>query len=329
MTTKQPPVSVNRNGQLELDLTRLAKWDASVGRVRDCILEWMISSHDFSPYIGRGLPEAVRAMTCTQLEVEAISHSAREAALCGRLFDFGHLPNEVIKEGAKRGGKLWDQHALGMPFAEPWVLYHTWEGGTAVYLVGERSEGVVEVCEFQPFAVDGTGIRTLVVGDRAQFRRSDGDGYHASVVPFQMRFFDGLPPELNLGTTPEAAAASNCGDPVWAALLILNTRNVGRETIHADAKLQKARARSGKPPIPPHERIDSLPYVTAVTMRGTARERVDHGGHHASPVPHVRRGHVRTYESGKRSWIADTLVNVDEATRGNFLRSRSHYEVKP
>ncbi|HEY2617480.1 MAG TPA: hypothetical protein VGI78_09105, partial [Acetobacteraceae bacterium] len=155
--------------------------------------------------------------------------------------------------------------------------------------------------------------------------------YHALPAPYALRFITDqvARAQINDGGTPGSAAAANVGDPLMTALLILNTRGVERETIAASEKLQKARRKSGKLPIPSYQRVNAAPYVTAIQMRGKARARgEDQGGTHASPVPHLRIGHPRTYADGHVTFIRDTLVNVEASQRAEFLRTRSHYTVK-
>lgn len=74
------------------------------------------------------------------------------------------------------------------------------------------------------------------------------------------------------------------------------------ETIAANPKLNEARARRNKPPMPPYRQVDSASYVTAVTQR------IEHvkkpaTGTHASLIMHVRQGHWRHYQTGEKSFI--------------------------
>ena len=74
------------------------------------------------------------------------------------------------------------------------------------------------------------------------------------------------------------------------------------ETIAANPKLNEARARRNKPPMPPYRQVDSASYVTAVMQR------IEHvkkpaTGTHASPIMHVRQGHCRHYQTGEKSFI--------------------------
>ena len=110
-------------------------------------------------------------------------------------------------------------------------------------------------------------------------------------------------------------------------LMILNTRNMPRNKVVASEKLNGSCVKRGKPIIPPYDRIDSSPYVTAILSR---QDRVAgaKGGTHASPMMHIRRGHIRNYASGERRFISDTLVNATEDMRKQFVSQRSHYVVK-
>jgi hypothetical protein len=132
----------------------------------------------------------------------------------------------------------------------------------------------------------------------------------------------------NNGQSPQQAASCNIGDPIICCLMILATRGVERETIRPSEKLQRARMKNRKPPIPNYDRVNSEPYVTAVLARGHRERSEGLGGHHASPQFHIRMGHPRSYATGKSIWIADTLVNATDEQRAGFKANRSHYEVR-
>jgi hypothetical protein len=227
-----------------------------------------------------------------------------------------------------------------MPFGEPYLLLHKWEGQLkgrpqiALYLVNplepETPCGDFEIVDLQPIMINGNKI--FLYGDRATFFAKEAardKNYACSVVPSVWRIMPGNE-AMNNGNRPENAAASNVLDPIMTMLLILNTRNVKRETIRVADKLNKSRVRSGKPMIPPYDVVNAAPYVTAILAAGTAMASRDaaKGGTHASPIPHIRQGHMRHYPSGRRTFIAETLVNVAPEAREGFLSKRSHYEVK-
>jgi len=119
----------------------------------------------------------------------------------------------------------------------------------------------------------------------------------------------------------------NVVDPVMTALAILNTKGIVNETIRASDKLNSARRKAGKSIIPPYRKVNSSGYVTALLAR-QERKGEGKGGTHASPITHIRMGHLRNYKSGEVSFVRDTIVNASEEARLNFKSTRSHYIVK-
>lgn len=329
----------------EMSVADIEPWVGTVAQVREAVLSWRVTGPGFL----QGIPESDQ-FSPTQKEVESTADMTREAFLAGRVIDFGLWPNEVIKEGGRRGGTLYKQSAIGHPFRDPWVLIHSWPGiqddpkwktldrpRLCVYLVNlleqkQPAGGDFEIIELELMSIKGEN--TLTIGDRALLTpdHSNSDPTHdCYICPSVWRFIPQVAETLNLGQSPDAAAAGNVLDPIMTALLMLNTTGVGRETIHADAKLNKARLKSGKTPIPPYDVVDTRMYVTALQMRRSGHKGESQGGHHASPIPHLRRGFLRTYPSGVTSLIKDTLVRVSPEARAEFLRNqqRSHYAAKP
>jgi hypothetical protein len=321
---------------LPIDKNNFGAWNPNAAQARSAFLQHLVV---WSPMVENLADLNSRArlfiMSSRDIEhTEKITHAAVEAS---RLIDFGYLPNAVIKHGGKRGGPLWQRGAIHSPFREPWVFMHTWDatlgGLTAVYLVNPSSDAAIEVCELQPFRVGGKGV--FMIGDRVLFDRSKPAAgkamYHAIASPNIVRFDDDprVKDMVNNGGSPEAAAAGNVGDPTMTAMLILSTRNVERATVRADEKLQRSRLKHGKPLIPNYDVVNSAPYVTAIQARGLRRENRSEslGGHHRSPIPHIRMGHPREYASGKSIFIADTLVNVPPELRQGFKGQRSHYRA--
>jgi hypothetical protein len=82
-------------------------------------------------------------------------------------------------------------------------------------------------------------------------------------------------------------------------LSALHCCNVKQEEHHPDAKLNKARAKRGKAPL--------FSYWT-LQLDGKTERGNDHGGTHASPRVHLRRGHPRQYTPGKWTWVQPHAV---------------------
>jgi hypothetical protein len=68
-----------------------------------------------------------------------------------------------------------------------------------------------------------------------------------------------------------------------------------------DAELARQRRIRGKRPLYTYK---------VITITGKRRvSEVGKGGTHASPVAHLRRGHWRTYKSGRKSWVRAAMIN--------------------
>ena len=316
----------------EVDLRSMRPWDPTVPQVRETILAKQIVGPDLTS-LPMALPGA-KEFAPSQREVELMNELSFDAITQGRLIDFGMLPNELMKFGGNRGGPLWNMGGFGQPFSDPWLLYHTWERGACLYLVNPKDNGNLEVCEFQPATIADDKI--LMIADRGLFIRQPekelaANKYHCAVAPAVIRFLQRPPgfDDINNGGAPGNAAAGNIGDPVMCALMILNTRNVPRETVAVGERLNRARRKSGKLPIPPFDRVLTAEYVTAIMTRGARSARSeDRGGSHASPIPHLRLGHPRQYATGRSIFIRDTLVNVPPEQRAAFKSQRTHYTVE-
>jgi hypothetical protein len=113
-------------------------------------------------------------------------------------------------------------------------------------------------------------------------------------------------------------------------LLLLATDGVAVDRIPAPDKLNKHRTKAGKPAIPAHWHVHTGPYVTALTHRDQ-RHKNAQGGHHASPVPHLRRGHRRilsAYHGGQTIWVRDAVVNIKDGKELPAGMGRSFYQQK-
>jgi hypothetical protein len=90
--------------------------------------------------------------------------------------------------------------------------------------------------------------------------------------------------------------------------------------VSPDPKLIRAREKRGRVPIPSHDVVKSEPYVTALLARQGPKM-------HASPITHLRMGHIRNLPLGKKTFIRDALVNGTDEAKAAFASTRSHYFV--
>jgi hypothetical protein len=302
--------------------------------VRECVMNGMFTS-------GPGLEGDTVKFMPTNAELDTIAEMALGAINSGQFIDFGYWPNRFIITASNRGGNLYQESAIGHPFSTPWMFMHTWSDpemneyakdkfktwkdmSASAYLVNPflNERNTTLGCDFEIMELTGIKVKNnilLALGDRAilmpTIEPPPGYKYTAD---------EEWEYATNKGRNRFAAAASNVLDPAMTGLLLLNSRGVTQDRIEVGSKLNKARIKSGKYPIPPYTRVNCTTYITAML-----REKKEHqGGTHASPVPHIRKGHWRKYRTGEKSFIMDTLVNTTEEQREMFKSTRSHYSFR-
>jgi hypothetical protein len=266
-----------------------------------------------------------------QSEFLATTNEAFVGAIAsGRLICVGHLPNEAIKTLGGQGAQLFGHGHIKHPFAAPYCIFHTWEQGGSILLVDpfdfhvqsrERlPEGTFLVVEAQPVMVAGEPSLLLAAGAFATLDpvscRYGGEIILSGI--YQGNGMDGL--KLSLELLPSML------DPTMAALLLLNTDGIEATQWQPGEKLNRARVKNGNAPLPPHWEVNTGPYITALLARRQRGPRsASQGGHHASPIPHIRRGHVRHLDEVRTTWVHDCLINL---TDPDAPVARSFYSLR-
>ena len=289
----------------EIEAGDIKTFSMTPERLREIALHHMVTS-------GPGLDQNYMP---TSAELTVISDMLYTAVIRGQVIDFGHWPNEMIKATAKRAGPLYIADGLAHPFSSPYVIMHSWDipkydwvtmnlSGSSVYLINPFPQSNATTCiDFEALEFEGLlahGSQCVGVMDRVAFHAKQSQqtgGYSVNVTPFAMRYHEKLnDPHVKeilhqSGETIYEGAVSNVLDPLMTGLMILNTRNMPRNKVVASEKLNRSRVKRGKPMIPPYDRIDSSPYVTAILAR---QERVSgsHGGTACQPYDaHKTRAH--------------------------------------
>lgn len=145
-------------------------------------------------------------------------------------------------------------------------------------------------------------------------------GFGFILLPFMPELFDGYFEDI---ADPAAVAAQDVFDEVLnvaATLAALSCSNARIEHVAPPEKLNKKRAKSGKPP------LRGYAYVTISPFRSDGKPRSAGGivEDRRSPREHLRRGHIRRYQSGKNVWIQATVVNP-----GQKEKVRQTYLISP
>ena len=121
----------------------------------------------------------------------------------------------------------------------------------------------------------------------------------------------------------DAAGSYDFDAPYVILSLIADSRSPVTR-VEADNKLNKARVKRGKAPIPPYWRIEP-PKPTVLVPGAAPQPATAKGGTHASPRPHDRRGHPRNLKSGHTVWVRDCKIN---ALIPHLTCDRSFYEIR-
>lgn len=221
-----------------------------------------------------------------------------EAVADGRMIDFGFLPNELMKEISQTTRDLYESNQLEHPYEE-WLACARWEGGSCGYLFMTTSgfPGCVYCLEL--YGVDIPRLGGCILLYDAVGLETEGDSTTIHPTEFVVQQTD---EELK-------ARGANSLDPLVTMLRILADASVPIIDHPAPVRLNKARARAGKPPIPAHTEVKTGDYVSSYKSAKSSRVRVSKGGHHSSPIAHNRRHHLRRLASGKVVPVRETKVN--------------------
>jgi hypothetical protein len=110
------------------------------------------------------------------------------------------------------------------------------------------------------------------------------------------------------------------------ALMMMNTKWVTTEKLQVSDKLNNARRKSGKEPLPDMLNVLGAEYVTVINGMHRAGSRDEPVGTHASPVAHLRRAHIRRLPL-RDVMVRETRVNM--RADGPVDNNRSHYVIRP
>lgn len=276
---------------------------------------------------------------------EAAYWRAFSSAIAGaQVFDYGEISEPLFRKEAIGGGDLLGEGLLRPPY-EAVVCHYTLTEIPAQpdlsLLKGDRAR----------YATAIAGPITMPMPRL----KAEGDLYHYLVTDFIK-----LPPEAAavLGVAKQhhdtclwfcaGAAVIHClpgnywtgrlehnpvehiapneahhllgslADGISALSMILCTKGIRLRREEPPAKLNKKRVKHGKPPLTLVTHVDARAYFEAAAN-------TDKGGTHASPIPHLRRGHIRQYRDGHKTWVKPMFINCRSLDE---IRPRDHYAIK-
>lgn len=234
--------------------------------------------------------------------------AATQAIQSGRVFDFGKILFDVFLAERDRSCDLVSNQYVKVPFTDPFICH--------VQVTFNESELSLSFVAFQTsndelFVCPMTGrrsgnIQLLEVMSTAEIKFTNSQ-IMFTITPTITEFKRAENMEDGHNKVGLELGNQICNF-FFVLVTILATDNVPIERETPSPKLQAARRKAGKPPIPSHFTVRTEGYVTALTKK-PAR----HGsptGTHASPIMHLRRGHLRRLPAGTTTWVRDCLVNA-------------------
>jgi len=236
-------------------------------------------------------------------DVNYLRTAIHDTVAAGRMIDFGFIPNAVIKSESLATRHMFEAGELAHPF-EHWLGITSWEGGCNGYLVVPHP-----IKPYDTLVVELYGVSMPHVGDALLIYdmvsiQTNGIG-DTRVSPAYMRY-----PKGHAETVQEQRnRGSNSLDPLVTMLRLLADASVPITHVASPEKLNKARARRGKPPIPAHHVVCTKDYISQIHAAKHRLTQGDGTGRHASPAAHWRRGHMRHLSSGKLVLVRASKVN--------------------
>lgn len=136
---------------------------------------------------------------------------------------------------------------------------------------------------------------------------------HLAVLPLGKAAYESYP----IAERP-TRAARDVADEALAVCHLMTALSLdkGRHvTLPAPEKLNRKRAKKGRPPLYEYKMLDIVADVMSPPTEGVSHGK---GSHHASPRMHSRRGHVRKLASGKTTWIRNSIIG--KPGRGEIIK---------
>jgi hypothetical protein len=191
-----------------------------------------------------------------------------------------------------------------MPF-DNWIACSEWEGGFNAYFINSDPDfpDVINVTELYGLHIPHLpGIvgphDTYLVHDWCHLEWKNGE-VRCRVLPLVEVIDDDIFTD----------------NPLVMFLRFLNDASIPLSRVLPSEKLNHARIKAKKAPIPHHHKADLSDYIT--TIQGhtpkSSQKGASKGGTHAAPIAHWRRGHDRHLRSGNTVKVRASKVNWRDA----------------
>ena len=214
------------------------------------------------------------------------------------VFDFGEVDNRYFSDCSDDAALCFSEGLLCLPYDNCVFESNThFTTGTfkSIYIINSDGHNSWRIGQIQ-VGEDKDNISPPMF-EVILSRNSSGHTTYASEFFEWVTARGGIPP----GYSNHENHVRQIAGMVMSLAMLLNTNGVNIERIGAPEKLNRARAKKGRTPIPAYNIVKIKPIQESTIE--------NKGGTHTSPRIHYRRGHIRTLPSGAKTWVKAYIVS--------------------
>ncbi len=234
-----------------------------------------------------------------------------------QFFNFGEIQNETIQNESKTVAEGYEVGLIDVPANISW-MEHTWLEPYDGEWGKQREEFNEKITSGYLFIKQPNGIFGAEI--RCFDRSSPHNEWLKKAVDYSEYYvWDGmiliLPPNAPAGGYDCKAAVntysaqihpSNLFDPLMSMLGRLNADGIELKHCPAPAKLNRRREAKGLPGAVAYTTVKIRPPRAVMGHSGPIQ------GERLSPRYHFRRGHVRHFQNGEKTWVRPAFVGSPE-----------------
>lgn len=272
-----------------------------------------------------------RAVPREVTDKEAIDRRAREmktisgkwgaAVTAGKMVvSPGRLPDLSSDDVKNLLTRKFVEKTLRTPF-EGWFIIHEaagpWNDQRGMIFACRAEEESLRCVQMEPVNIGGVSEHAcLMIADEIV---GEPDHTHPGNTQFWAHCYPSDYREYRLGRPLTEQESINLARYILCTTLyvcaLLQDHPEIIRNVRPSSALNKSRERSGKHPLPPVTKV-SPELLTTYVLRPLKSVQESQGGTHASPVPHIRKGHFRTIGKAtgnpRKLWIGETVVNASK-----------------
>lgn len=230
-----------------------------------------------------------------------------------QFFDFGELSNEEIKSESVTVFEGCSAGLVDLPAPLCW-MEHSWNDDngdsiTSGYLFARTDLGIsgTEIrCLPRSSVERGLANHKLGIESNARFKDPNHKEYFIW-DGIMLRLPERADPEnynafVHLNTNNSEISPNNLFDPLMSMFGRLDADGIDKREFSAPRKLNRRREAKGLPGIVSHTEVKIRPYRPILGQSGPIE------GDYTPKRYHFRRGHVRHFQNGEKTWVRPAFV---------------------